>query len=373
MPGKRVLVSEVFELGQRGKSRYTRAYMQANPGTYPVYSAATTGPVGHVDTFDFEGQYLSWSTNGYAGRTMVLDGRFSMNADRAILRPKAEGLDLEYCAIALGPVFQEAARGRRQDDRLNEYTKLSPAEALKLEFEIPEARDGRLDVDAQKAHVRKWKQTHSFQARAKQLETLLSNVVLKPAIPDGRATIEVSLIDESRFSFIRRMETGWAKKQWREFATGDAGDTPVYTAARGPVAYVSVVSPKLIEASPDRPMLSFAVDGDGSAGSNLVVHRSPFYIATKRSCFELADEHIDIDFVYFSLLSMKSDHGFDYNYKAYRAHLEDVVVTVPVTDEGVPDLALQRELAGRLSKLGTLRDGVVDALAAVHTARVTVA
>lgn len=124
---RRFTVGEAFETPIRGKSKYSRAYLRAHPGDHPVYSAATAGPVGSIDTYDHEGDFLSWSTNGYAGRTLVLSGRFSSTSDRALLRSRVELLDLEYCAIVLAPKFEAAARGRRQDGSVrNEYTKLPP-------------------------------------------------------------------------------------------------------------------------------------------------------------------------------------------------------------------------------------------------------
>ena len=373
MATRTLSVGDAFELVGRGKSKYTRAYIRQHPGPYAVYSAATTGPLGTIDTFDFEGMFLSWSTNGYAGRTRVIGGKFSTTADRSILRPKLRGLNLEYCRIALEPLLSAAARGRRPDDgKLNEYTKLPADEALAIEFEIPVDDAGDLDIEAQAEHVRRWKQTNRFQSRASELARLMLSATVLPAIPDGVNTSDVSLTDDAVFAFVRK-ETGWFKKVWRELDTESADDIPVYSAARAPIAHVSVRHAKLIDASPDNLVLSFAVDGDGSAGSNFVVHDRPFYISNKRASLRAIDHNVDLRFVYYSLQTMKVDYGFGFNFKAYKSRLVDVVVRLPIRADGTFDLELQQKLVQRQGALIALRDNNVDILRNLATARVTVA
>ncbi|MGP5226038.1 restriction endonuclease subunit S, partial [Psychrobacter aquimaris] len=50
---------------QRGRVM-SRGYLNENPGKYPVYSSQTAnnGKIGSIDTFDFEGEYVNWTTDG---------------------------------------------------------------------------------------------------------------------------------------------------------------------------------------------------------------------------------------------------------------------------------------------------------------------
>lgn len=182
---------------------------------------------------------------------------------------------------------------------------------------------------------------------------------------------DVRLTDESAFVFLKR-ETGWFKKVWIGMDTGNVSDIPVYSAAKGPIAHVDVRTPKLINADPDHPVFSFAVDGDGSAGSNFVLHTRPFYVSNKRATVAAVDDRIDLEYVLFALQSMKADYGFNYNYKAYSGHLQDVVVPVPVGADGRYDTAAQRKQVKRLSGLYTLRSRVSTLLAELTSVRVSV-
>ena len=50
-------------------------------GQYPVYSSQTSnhGKLGSINTFDFEGQYLSWTTDGAnAGTCFYRNGQFNV-------------------------------------------------------------------------------------------------------------------------------------------------------------------------------------------------------------------------------------------------------------------------------------------------------
>lgn len=44
----------------------SKEYLADNAGDYPVYSSQTAnnGEIGNIDTFDFDGEYISWTTDG---------------------------------------------------------------------------------------------------------------------------------------------------------------------------------------------------------------------------------------------------------------------------------------------------------------------
>ena len=71
-----------------GKSKYTKKFGNQNSGEYPVYSASNNAPLTFINTFDFDGNYMTWATNGFAGYIKLLSGKFSINADRGLLKPK---------------------------------------------------------------------------------------------------------------------------------------------------------------------------------------------------------------------------------------------------------------------------------------------
>lgn len=132
----------------KGSSKYTKAYIREHSGEYPVYSASSKEPMGFMSHFDYEGKYLSWSTNGFAGKLMMLEGRFSINGDRGLLIPKdgRRDLHLDYLRYELEPVFRMLAKGRRGDNDENEFTKLYPSMLKDAVVRMPLDDNGEISL-----------------------------------------------------------------------------------------------------------------------------------------------------------------------------------------------------------------------------------
>ncbi|WP_373557152.1 restriction endonuclease subunit S [Klebsiella pneumoniae] len=59
----------------------SKGYLEQNAGDYPVYSSQTArnGMIGSIDTYDFDGEFISWTTDGAnAGTVFYRTGKFSI-------------------------------------------------------------------------------------------------------------------------------------------------------------------------------------------------------------------------------------------------------------------------------------------------------
>ena len=59
----------------------SKGYFVENAGNYPVFSSQTAnnGMIGRIDTFDFDGEFISWTTDGAnAGTIFYRNGKFSI-------------------------------------------------------------------------------------------------------------------------------------------------------------------------------------------------------------------------------------------------------------------------------------------------------
>ena len=75
---KSSIIQNSFELG-RGRV-ISKKYMEEHSGKYPVFSSQTSnnGELGKVATYDFEGDYLTWTTDGAnAGAVFFRTGKFN--------------------------------------------------------------------------------------------------------------------------------------------------------------------------------------------------------------------------------------------------------------------------------------------------------
>lgn len=152
---KDVLISEIFTT-QKGLSKYTKSYGQLHKGEYPVYSASNIAPLTFIDSFDYDGKYLTWATNGFAGYIKVLDERFSINGDRGMLIPKTDKIDIDYVRFILEPILRELAKGRKGDNGGDEFTKVYPSMVENATISVPVFRDGSYDIMAQQVIAEKY-------------------------------------------------------------------------------------------------------------------------------------------------------------------------------------------------------------------------
>lgn len=149
----------------KGLSKYTKKYGNEHSGIYPVYSASSQKPLTHIDSYDYDGRYISWSTNGFAGTILILEGKFSINGDRGILIPQKErtDLDFDYIKYTLEPIFRELAKGRKGDNGEDEFTKLYPSMLEDVMVPLPVDKNGAIDLSAQKEIALKYKAVEESQ------------------------------------------------------------------------------------------------------------------------------------------------------------------------------------------------------------------
>lgn len=96
-------VQDSFKLG-RGRV-ISKKYMEEYPGNYPVFSSQTlnNGKFGKVGTYDFDGEYLTWTTDGAnAGAVFFRSGKFNCTNVCGTAKAKDEyELSAEFIAYYL--------------------------------------------------------------------------------------------------------------------------------------------------------------------------------------------------------------------------------------------------------------------------------
>ena len=172
-------LSDLFDT-IKGKSKYTKKYGNLHSGPYPVYSASSQGTLTHLDTYDYDGRYMTWSTNGFAGTILILNGKFSINGDRGILVPKngRQDLDFDYMKFTLEPIFRELAKGRKGDNGEDEFTKLYPSMLSDIMVPIPVDGKGNISLLLQKEIAQKFISVQNSQKEIiEKLDALISKKI----------------------------------------------------------------------------------------------------------------------------------------------------------------------------------------------------
>lgn len=100
-----VSIGDLCELG-RGRV-ISKETIENNRGIYPVYSSQTSndGIFGYIDTFDFDGEYVTWTTDGAnAGTVFYRTGKFNCTNVCGTLKAKSNKVLMKYLAVVLNEI-----------------------------------------------------------------------------------------------------------------------------------------------------------------------------------------------------------------------------------------------------------------------------
>ena len=96
-------VGELCNLS-RGKV-YSKHYLSQNEGVFPVYSSQTAnnGELGKINSFDYDGEFLTWTTDGaYAGTIFHRKGKFSITNVCGLLKVASDKVNIRFLYYWLG-------------------------------------------------------------------------------------------------------------------------------------------------------------------------------------------------------------------------------------------------------------------------------
>jgi type I restriction enzyme S subunit len=96
---------KIKEICEVGRGRVISAQeIESNLGVYPVFSSQSfnKGQMGLIDTYDFDGEYLTWTTDGaYAGTVFYRNGKFNCTNVCGTLKAKNELVSMPFLAYQL--------------------------------------------------------------------------------------------------------------------------------------------------------------------------------------------------------------------------------------------------------------------------------
>ncbi|MCF8299051.1 MAG: restriction endonuclease subunit S [Saprospiraceae bacterium] len=82
----------------------SKGYLRENIGLYPVYSSQTAnnGEIGNISTYDYDGEFLTWTTDGAnAGTIFYRNCKFSITNVCGLLSIKAKNINAKYAFYIL--------------------------------------------------------------------------------------------------------------------------------------------------------------------------------------------------------------------------------------------------------------------------------
>ena len=222
---KEYKVSDIFDISL-GDGKYTKSYSAQNIGEFPLYSGQTDGEYANINSYDYDGSYLTWAKDGLAGYMMHHDNeKFSITNHRGILLLKDEysNLNLEFLKIILEPIFRKNIKGRLGTQEKNEYTTLSKEMIIDIKdkLKIPINEDGTFDLEKQKQIVSKYKAIEEMK-----------NSILEKGLPFTLSNVQFD--SETPYIYIRVRDLFDIQRgksiYTKTYCKNNKGEYPVYSA-----------------------------------------------------------------------------------------------------------------------------------------------
>lgn len=219
-----------------------------------------------------------------------------------------------------------------------------------------------------KIETRRWGiDVNEFNNCIQELQEIIEG--MKPfMVKDESNFIEISLLNESYFSFYNNY-TNLTEKEYSQINSGNPNDIPLYTASQKPVAYLNQeeinkigASEKIHIANSFNQIISVATGGDGCAGTNIFIHKTPFLIDSGRLVIRLKHEGLLINYVAYQIQDMKDIYGFKRSFGLNRKTIQEanVLIKVPIKSDGSFDIEKQKRLSSDFIELVKIKDRIVN-------------
>ena len=169
---KAISILEIFGKDgiKKGLEKYTNAYVQKHKGDYPLYSSKTVnnGIIGYIDSYDYNLQCITWTTDGlHAGTVFLRDRRFSMTTHCGALIPNNK-----FTNISLNYIFYYL-KNNLKDYTIGEQNKRVTVGIIKkVMIQIPTKADGSFDIEKQEEIAEKYQ-------KIERIKTAVSDELLK--------------------------------------------------------------------------------------------------------------------------------------------------------------------------------------------------
>ncbi|OGJ44132.1 hypothetical protein A2272_06055 [Candidatus Peregrinibacteria bacterium RIFOXYA12_FULL_33_12] len=349
---KNFKLSDLFDI-ERGLSKYTKTYGNKNKGDFPVFSASNNSPLTFINTFDHEGEYLTWATNGFAGYIKIISDKFSINADRGLLKPRNNNINPKYIKYKLEPILRELAKGRKGEKGEDEFTKVYPSMIENIEIEMPITSTGEIDNTVQEEIVEKIDFTQETKQKVEEYKKQINelNIEIESSNQDLKSIKINDIFDLS----IKTNNSNFTKT----YIDKHKGNIPVYSASKFAEAVdYGYVEDNLKGIKYFENCLTWNIDGSiGKAhyrSGRFSLSEKVIPLIIKKD----VQNKLDLNFLKDSIESEFAKHSFGFGNKAGKGKIKDIEIQIPVDQNGEFDLQAQKEIAGKYKKIQNIKSAI---------------
>lgn len=343
---KEVKIEDLFDF-KRGKV-ISKQYIDENKGDYPVYSSQTQndGILGYINTFMFEGECLTWTTDGInAGTVFHRRGKFNCTNVCGIMIPKNHNLfiSLDYVKNSLN--LKNIAKGVA-----NKKVMTNDILNAKLIIKIPINPDGSFNLEKQKEIAKKYEILERYRKEMEKKKRELEEVSVEILREyEGR---------EMRIDEVFESKSGNSKIT-QSYINKNKGEFPVYSAKTTGDAIFGKISHYM-----------FNIEGlqlitNGNAGTIIYREKHKFSLNGDARMYFVKNkynEHINIKFLKIIIELSFQSLNFSWVNKAGKNKVNNILIKIPTHPDGSFDLEKQKEIAKKYEKVEEVKKRVIGEL-----------
>ena len=345
----------------------SKGYLTENFGPYPVYSSQTAnnGKIGSINTFDFDGEYISWTTDGAnAGTVFYRTGKFSItNVCGLITLKNKYPLIYKFLFYWLTIEAKKHVYSGMGNPKLMSHQVENipvpvpcpdnPEKSLAIQSEIVRILDKFTALTAEltaELNMRK-KQYNYYRDQLLSFDEEQEKPIYLEKLLDG---VEVEWLPLGEVSALRR-----GRVMSKGYLTENFGPYPVYssqTANNGKIGSINTFDF-------DGEYISWTTDG---ANAGTVFYRTgKFSITNVCGLITLKNKYpLIYKFLFYWLTIEAKKHVYSGmgNPKLMSHQVENIPVPVPCPDNPEKSLAIQSEIVRILDKFDTLTNSITEGL-----------
>jgi type I restriction-modification system DNA methylase subunit len=351
-------LNDIFEI-KKGLAKYTKKYGDINKGEYPVFSASNIEPLTFINTFDYDGEFLTWATNGFAGYVKVISEKFSINGDRGLLKPKYNNISLQYVKHKIEPIMRELAKGRKGEKGEDEFTKVYPSMITDVEITMPIDENGNPDLVVQLELAEKY--NFIDEAKTKINECKKQIELLNIEIKENNYNYQRVSIFDKRFFELNR-----GKRITKKIINSHKGTVPVYSSSKEENSVLGFISEEYLITNNltlcTYPSILFNIDG--SVGYCFIRTDDKYSFIDVVASLHPLTEKIDIQYLLYFLRDELLRTGADYQSKLYFNKIRDhnVLIDIPLDQDGDFDILKQKEIVKKYLIIEKIKKNIIEEL-----------
>lgn len=362
-------LNDIFII-DKGFAKYTKKYGNANKGEYPVFSASNNAPLTYINTYDYDGEYLTWSTNGFAGYIKKIVGKFSINGDRGILqlRNTVKNINVNYIKYVLEPILRNLAKGRKGEKGEDEFTKVYPSMLNDIKIAIPIDKNGNYDIKTQNNIVEKYSFINEIKENVLKYKKEIAELEIE--IDDNTCNYMEVLITNKKYFDLNR-----GKRITKKEIDKNKGNIPVYSSSKKEDSVLGYIDEQYLLKNNlilcQKPSILFNLDG--SVGYCFLRKNKKYsYIDVVASLLP-KDKKINMDYTLYKLREAITKTGANYQTKLYFNKINNYQISIryPIDENGDISIKKQNEIADKFKKVEFIKNNISMELEKILNANIS--